>query len=314
MASLLDQATRSAEAKRYMKCLIYGREGIGKTITAFHLAKEFDLNLFGLDCESALSVEADEAKGWPEFSYMTTEDPHAALQILEELAQDPKGFNFLIVDPISTLWRGSQADAEEDNRRKLDRDGKSVGRYDTAMTIATWGPLKSVAHRISRCLRRIQMPLIVTAREANAWKDNRISGVKPDATEGFAHEFDVVIHATRNSDKGPRRARVLKDRWNRLPETFEGEPDNGLFIGQMLAKTYADKLTAKVEARPRADDDTVRELMETQDILGIPQSAVVRRLREMYRVDRYDDLTPEQAAEVLSKYQDAATKKEEADA
>jgi hypothetical protein len=74
-------------------------------------------------------------------------------------------------------------------------------------------------------LLAVDLNIIVTARAKVEYSNDtsefmKVIGLKPDGPKEAPHMFDVVLELTKQADN-TRVVKVIKDRTNKLPETFE---------------------------------------------------------------------------------------------
>lgn len=308
MTSLLDQAVQSGRGHRpFLRIMLWGGPGIGKTVTALTIAKHFGLKMMAIDAENRIGIYDTPESPWAGvFNYISTEDPVRVLQILDELLLNPRDYGMLFVDPVSTIWRHTQLNTEDFRRQIIQkRTGQATSLYQGSLTKADWGPIKRLAFRLASNIHRMGMPVIATAREKNAWSGDQIVGKEPDAEGSIGHEFDVVIHMTRPREGAPRVAYVQKDCWNKLPDAImANDADDVFWIARSLIEGYGAAWQKEVEARPRATSEQVAQMQDLHFQLNLSDEAVSSSLAK-YDADNYSDLTPEAAAEIITKMQGA---------
>lgn len=294
--SLIDNAHAFGTGPRWLKALFWGAEGVGKTVTALALAKKFNLQLLGLDCDGGLSAYQHDPF-WPKelFEFIATEDPNVVKKVTDELLENPREYGMFLIDPISTVYMTTQLGADQQGRRR----NQTIEDYSPGISKGAWGPIKLKAFAIDRNIRRLGCTVVVTAREANLWANDQVIGLKPLAVGGIGHEFDLVIHMRQNQT-GNRSAVVTKDRLNKMPKRMEGSPEDVFFVAREIAKTYDYLLTANTEAHPRADVEMVKLLHRQATLLNLNGAALAIRLRDKFGVDTFEDLRPEQADELLA--------------
>ncbi len=287
---------------RYPKALLWGDMGEGKTVSILYVMRELGLKMVGIDADGGLGAYA--GMNWPMWRNVPIEDPLLCCQMVHELLTDPQDYQLLAIDPVTTLWRHSQ---DESDRYERSRKGKhTLSVYAPVLHQASWGPIKKLAFRLTNDARRLGMALIVTARETALYRkmgsENVQVGVKPDYDKNLGYEFDIVIHMQSRGEGGPREAVVNKDRWNLLPPVIQGEARDIFYVAKALVGHYGDKFTQNPVANPRATRDQIDRLFQLQQQLKLDQALIPARLKEVFGVVQYSELTPDQADKLIGLY------------
>lgn len=303
--SILDSIRKAGTVSdRFVNVLIYGRAGLGKTLTALHVAKTHKLRMLGIDADGGLSAYAAHPWWRDVFDYITTEDPLAVTEAVEQLVADPRGYGMLTLDPITTLHKHVGISVDDENKRKRARAGQAVSPYQSNTdNFAEIRVSDRIGFQLLSGLRRVGVPTIVTAWEKARWSGGVQIGFEPDVPRKGDHHFDIVVRLVRESPTVPVRAVIEKDRLRRLdPAGYQEDDPNSppWKFATALATVYADLWTRRPEARPRASEEQVAQLYALQESMKLDPRKVVLSLMR-YGVDTFDDLSPTQADEIAAK-------------
>jgi len=292
---------------RHPKVLLWGKPGLGKTVTALWIARRFGLRILGVDADGGLgiyrnSTESDGDPTWPPMDTLEVSDPIAVTQGIDELLRDPRKWGMFVVDPISMLVKSAEVETDAAARRKKNtKRGTEISDYETAMSMGDRQNLNRVNFLLVRDLWRLRMPVIVTAREKNEWRDQKVVGIVPSAPDGFDHEFDIVVRLVRTVDGGTTFCFVQKDRLRRLPQTVEMEPGNPFRLAEVLADAYGDLWTMGTASNPRASDEQIQQIRELQVQLNVNGKQMALVLSREFKASELADLRPEQADALIAR-------------
>lgn len=202
--------TNPTDKKPFPKLLLAGKSGTGKT--AFCLsAGGADKPVAILDAEHGTDLMASGYLGpggnviKPNFRVMHTQSPADVIKALDFLERHAAEYSALAVDGGSVFWEMAQ-----DSFLKVQRDGAmrvSLGAWNTVKL-----PVKRSYHRIMRAA----LPVILTTRAKDVYRNNEPTGeVQPDFEKGAEHAFDLVLMMERAGDKF--RSVVYKSRMVEWP-------------------------------------------------------------------------------------------------
>jgi len=297
---ILDTAVDPSKgpSPRYPKVLLWGKEGVAKTVTALFIAKHFGLRLFGIDADGGLGAYQNDEFWRDHFRYIYAESPVSVVTAFNELLDDPRDYGMALLDPVSTVYKDTQHKVEAEARTSAANKGNQISEFSNALHKGSWGPIKRWNFFMMQRIRRLQMPLVVTAREANKWGNDTVVGIKPDCEDSVPHEFDITIHLTQQGDL--RVATVSKDRWHTLPTRMESSWDDPFWVARALIEAYGSLWCETPRAKPMAENDQVKQLYDLQDLLGLDSVIVLKRLRGRYGADGFEELTPAQAGELIT--------------
>lgn len=300
MSSILDQAIDPEKdpQPRHPKILLWGTEGVGKTVTALKLASHFHRKLFGIDADGGLGAYKDDPDWREVFRYLYAENPVTVIEALDAILADPRDYGMVLLDPISIIWKETQHQVEEQRRAKQAAHGNVISLFENALHKGSWGPIKRWNFHLMQRIRRLQMPIIATAREANLWAKDDIVGRKPDCEETVPHEFDIVIRMSHTA--GGRQAVVSKDRWHSLPQVMQAEIGDPFYVARELVQRYGSKFEEEVRPNAFVEDHQVQRLYELQALLNLDPVATLKRVRELYGAEGFEELRPDQAGELIA--------------
>ena len=266
-------------------CLV-GDTGAGKTTAMLSLPGKKLI----VDAENGTKAFGDRF----DFDRVASDDPVVAHEVIASLLSDPGEYQFLGIDPISTIWTRTMDIADESMRTKMRMRGQAVNDVESCLNIGNWMGIKRMNRQIIAPLRRLNMPVVVTSRAKALMEGQKrgdaFMGLIPDAEKSLLYEFDIVIWMLKLG--GKRRAFVQKDRWGRLPYEIEGD------VHQALLDAFPDHWGLKAKANPMAEEGQVEEFNMLVEKLGLSHADVIRALRTR-SVDRFENLDPKKAEEVL---------------
>ena len=268
-------------------CLV-GDSGAGKTHTCLAMPGKKLI----IDGENGLRPFSDRF----DFDRVNTENPYKVYAILQDILKDPKGYTMLAIDPISTIWHEMVDSTESyELHRKAAKERRKVDQLEDVLTYASWRKIKQLNRKIISAIRRLDMPVIVTAR-AKALGSNphptEFQGMAPESEKNLLYEFDIVIWMRRWST-GERSFFVWKDRYKRLPEEFK-EP-----VHKVLLDTFPNQWgRSDVLARPVATEGQIEEFDSLVSAAGWSDKQVAMAISK-HGVDRFEELAPEKAESIL---------------
>ena len=304
---ILDQVTHTSPP-RHPKVLLWGRPGLGKTVTALWIARECGLRILGIDADGGLGVyrnAVDPESGapvWPEMDTLEMSDPIATTQAVGELLGDTRKWGMFLVDPISMLFRSAEAATDATARQKKNvKSSTRVTEYETAMGLQERQNMNRIGFLLVRDLWRLRMPVVVTAREKSEWRDQKVVGVVPMAPDGFDHEFDIVVRLVRTVDAGTTFCYVQKDRLRRMPQVVEMQPGDPFGLARALVSAYGPLWSLGTATNPRCTDEQIDEVRTAQIAAGITGKQMALVLSRDFKVQEVADLRPEQAVALIAR-------------
>ena len=188
---------------------IYGETGTGKTVTALHFPSPAVIDL-----ERGTDFYSDPF----DFVRIQTNDWDETVKAVDELITDPGDVKTLVIDPFTVAWEILQDKHLKRLRVKKNNPNYTLQPLDYKLIK---GDLKSFVNK----LLAVDLNIIITARSKPEYSSDsgefmKILGQKPDGPKEIPYLFDVVLELSKQADN-TRMAKVVKDRTNKLPETFE---------------------------------------------------------------------------------------------
>ena len=294
--------TKATRTQRKLRLAIMGLSGGGKTMTALRMATGI-IGVTGgqigmIDSESgSAAIYADRF----DFDLCDLKD-RTIPGYLAAIGEATKaGMQVLIIDSLSHAWAELLEEIDQLAKRKY-----------KGSTWSAWSEGTPKQKKLVQALLAFPGHLIVTMRVDTAWettKDERSGktmpvklGLKPSQGKGIEYEFDMLMEITRE-----HQASVEKDRTGKYQDKVIDKP--GEEFGKALIESLLTGAPAAVADKQPAH---VKELLDLFRELGINDVAVAATegwVRKTYKVQGYDDLTAEQAADVATKIKAKIVKK-----
>lgn len=217
-------AKKATKADAYLKAMLWGEPGSGKT----RLALSFPAPLV-IDLERGSRLYAEEfdfllAEPTPEMAGVTV----VKTVIDEILRGEYPDRKTLIIDPITDYLDQLEA-LLIDAKRKA---GINLEALKGPLAAKVRAEIKDGIKERLEALLRLPMHIVFVAREKNNWEGSVVNGKRPDANDLVEYLPDVVINLKRGGI-----AEVQKSRIKALPDKIK-------------AMTFAD-LEAALAASPR---------------------------------------------------------------
>ena len=273
------------------KILLFGATGSGKTVTALSLpGKKLVIDGEKGAVAYRRQFEFDVPAG-PAGEPVFTDDPTALEKMIDDLLSDPDGYTVLVIDPITVFHQRMMEFADAALRPRAEAKRRDMTPYDSAMQPGAWGRINQNFRRLMSKLRRLDMAVVVTARERvllEAVGDSfRAAGSTFAAAKDLDYEFDTVL-----------RLRALGEQIVAKVEKFRGQKVSGdvsNFSAAWLVERFGEAgFTRPAAARPVLREEQEREVESLIQILSLTPDAVARALSK-YGVNSVAELSPEQA-------------------
>jgi hypothetical protein len=194
---------------RRLKMYIFGPHGTGKTVTS-------------LNFPSCAVADLDGGTDWYAGSFtfdkLRTTDVDKVFEAVDNLIQDPGQYKTLVIDSFTKFWQLLQ-------EKHLKRLRVRKGNPQYVFQPSDYKVIKADITSFINKLLALDMNIIATAQVKNIYSQDtgefmKITGTEPDGPKDAPYMFDVVLELNYGPNE-TRIAKVLKDRTNTLPTTFE---------------------------------------------------------------------------------------------
>lgn len=280
---------KAERRRRKARIALDGPSGSGKTYSALRAAFAFGGKVAVIDTEhGSASLYAGEAPDGTPWEFDTLEltnfSPDRYQRAIEEAAQG--GYDVLVIDSLSHAWMGEGG--------ALDL----VDRAKTANKFAAWKDVTPLHRRMVDAILAAPLHVIATMRTKTEYvlesdergrQVPRKVGLAPIQRDGCEYEFDVVadLNLEHIATVGKSRCSALQDA-------------RGVKPGPDFWRPMIQWLDSAAET-PRANAVQIGMWDDHLHRKGITAEVAGRRLSELFGTPRFNDLTPEQADEVLAK-------------
>lgn len=280
--------------------LLIGGPGTGKTRTGLELIDALDGRGVVTDTERGTQAYKKMFKFQYGEELEHCDSFTTTRRIIAGLCKEPKcpdGRDCLLyfLDSASPLWTDVQVQAEAYNMAK-----RKKHQFESGMNIGLWGTIKREHKKFVMDLRRLSMPVIVTARQKEVWEgpeDNqKLIGFKPECEKSFEHEFDISLRLFM-SVKGEYMVEVRKARgvYGDILGPTGTKLDKPLV--ELLRECHDWGEDVVVPTAGATDEQTETFTILVKE-LGLTAKQVAAALKQR-KVARFEDLSPEQAEEVI---------------
>lgn len=279
-----------AHSKR-AKIFFWGDSGSGKTTTALQFP-----GVAVLDMEGGTDHYATDFT----FDVLSATTADEVMAAVDWLLTHRHPYRTLVLDPITVYWDALQY-KWSDIFLKRNKGSKGFKHEFYDLQPRDWMVLKSEFKELIRKLIRLDMNVIVTARQKALYADSGFMkkiGETFDGEKSLPYLFDTIVRLQRD-EKGRFLGQCLKDRANKLPKG-EFEVSYALFE-RCFGRETLDRESAPVVM---VSDDQKTSIHEAIAALNLDSAKVTKRLAS-YGAATVDDLTEEAATEILSKLEAA---------
>ncbi|MBP2638843.1 MAG: ATPase [Firmicutes bacterium] len=290
---------KKAERKKIkIRLALCGPSGSGKTYSALKIAHGIGGKIALVDTENESGslyshlCDYDTADIAPPF---TTAKYIAAIKEAEAA-----GYDVLIIDSLTHAWNGQGGLLEEVDKRA--KGGNSF---------AAWRDVTPQHNRLVDTILQCKMHVIVTMRSKTAYeieKDERgkavpvKKGMAPIQRDGLEYEFTVVL----DLDNQKHVAEAGKDR-------------TGLFDGKAFVpdETTGQEIIEWLESgaeppKPRLTDIQRKKMFAMSKQAGMTVDGIKEHIHTTYNVDSSNDLTIDQAEDLISWLDDRISEQKQA--
>lgn len=270
------------------KGLFYGDWGVGKTTAMIQLPK---MAYVDMERGSDKYWKTLEAKG---SMRIQTTSYFELLDQVRALSREPHGFLSLGIDPITIAKQdiGEYWTRIFDKHAKTEKEGemKDYGlRY--------YAKVKSDLATLRRALLALDMNIIATAHQKDAWKDGRAVGVTFDGDgnkEGYL--FDNIFRVQRENGKMmayTEKQREEKDA-PKLPASFEWSYEE---LCKLIGKDVLERPSKPIPLATSEQIDKIRNLMA---LFGKIDPEFEGKVFAKHKIDTWDEILTEPATQVIS--------------
>jgi len=271
-----------------------------KTRLALHFP-----NPFVVDMEAGTDHYGSEFQ----FRVSHTKDPDLVMEIVDELLTTNHNYRTLIIDPITVYWQELQ---DKYANIFLQREKRSPGfKFEYYKIQASdWNIIKRELHRFINKLMMLDMNVIVIAHQKKMYSDAsgdfmKVIGDTFDGEKSLPYQFDTVVHTFKDSNTKAFKGECLKDRTHCLKE--------GVFdLSYEAFEGTFGKESLEAKAKPvEFLTDEQKDKIETYLVMFEIETAKANKRFREYGAETIDELTKENAALIIEKFDQAAEKRKE---
>lgn len=270
------------------KGLFYGDWGVGKTTALIQCPR---MAYVDMERGSDRYWRTLEAKGSQRFQ---TTSYFELLDQIRALSREPHNFLTLGIDPLTIAKQdiGEYWTKIFDKHSKTEKEGemKDYGlRY--------YAKVKSDLSTLRRALLALDMNIIATAHQKDAWKDGRAVGVTFDGDgnkEGYL--FDNIFRVQRENGKMiayTEKQREEKDA-PKLPASFEWSYEE---LCKLIGKDVLERPSKPI---PLVTAEQVAEIEKLMALFGKIEPEFEAKVFAKHKIDEWNELLSEPADQVIS--------------
>lgn len=269
------------------KALIYGASGAGKSEGMLRLpGKKYVIDTEGgtLPYRNVFPFDGPNEP---------VDDLFVVHELVKKIMKNPYDRNLVSIDSMSPIWDNLQVMADDDKKRRSKGTDKSWSDFQNSLDRGSWTPLKRLWTKLIRDLRRTPLPIVITCRE----RLDDHGTPEPMAEKNLRYEFDVILRA----EVERRGTEMYYSTYCERVRPFNPLLPTGATLpgrwSDHFAKAYAEWFTVIGTPVPRPSD-TACEEFATLTLNYKPEIVKAGLFRR--GVDRFEDLSPAVAEEVLS--------------
>lgn len=255
-----------------LKCMLLGKSGVGKTISALRLFPR--------------AVVIDAERGCDDLGYrqliadqgsvlLQTSEYDEVYDELWSLATTEHEFRTVIIDPISTIYQSIQDSKTDIFRKRSIAAGKHLQAALEEFGFGYWYQVKRGMKRLTTLMTRVDMNVIVIAHEKTEYAQGdppRAIGVTFDSIKDHDYFFDYIFRMFLEGER--RMIEVRKQRSypeQRFQRVFEFSED---YIRDAWGEGFSRKATPIQVATP----GQVAELCRLIEVIKLPDETVQKWL------------------------------------
>ena len=297
---------KAESVTRRPKILMFGPEGSGKTL----LALQFP-NPIVIDMERGTDLYGSQF----DFAVQHVVHPDDVMEIVTDLLTKKHDYRTLVIDPMTIYWQslqdkwkqilyGKKQTDDTAGQTKTADDTKS-GKFQSEpymeydLAPKDWMMLKAENNCLIRRLSLLDMTLVLTCHQKTLYADSGFmqkAGDTFDSEKKLGHFCDTVFQMERVNDQFTATVKKIRGKSLANNRIIIPPPPDSLLIFNDL---FGENLLTK-EAKPVIfiTGEQVGEIGTCIVQLQMPDAKVKKALRAR-NVDRIEDLTEEQAADMI---------------
>jgi hypothetical protein len=296
----------SDQGKKYLKILVYGESGVGKTW--------FGLMAQGrkavIDTENGTAFYGKKFK-FDVLKTKTYSDVKKAISLIEK---QPNKYDVLIIDPITNIYQTlKDAAYVVAERRSKDKD-------NVALTHRDWGIVKQKFGSLITALCNLPCHVVITGWSKDIFEGEGNSmkkiGTRADADKKIEYQPDVKIHLT--TDKSGNRFGIVEKDRTMTYQTGQRVPD--ISFNAFLPAVSPDGMESRLQTEEEASEedadidsnitvDTMLAITTKWKQLGYDGKLIDKQLKKSYGVVLHH-LTEKQGKEFLYKLESLKPKQD----
>lgn len=276
-------APKAAEPSK-PKVLIYGREGIGKTMFALQFPSVYFIDAEGGASRRHYTELLDNAGGMYMGPDQGALDFETVLEQVQALAKEKHSFKTLAIDSATKIFNTAVAEEAErlGDRNAFGADKKAAVQYMRRLVV--W-------------LMRLDMSVVMTAHEKDVWGmvsgKREAIGVGPDCWDKLPYELDLTINVQKQGSR--RVGKIGKSRLLGFPESEIFD-----FTYEAFAERYGrDVIEADSKPLVLATSEQVAEIQRLLNIVKLPEGQEEKWLAAA-SADTWTDVDEDKAAKVIA--------------
>lgn len=282
--------------KKRLKLFLWGDTGVGKSVTSLQFPSPVVIDL-----EGGTDLYGEDFS----FDVLKASTADEVMEAVDWLHTNEHDYRTLVIDPITIYWEALQQKwSDIFLKRNKGSKGYKYEFYD--LQPRDWQTLKSEFKTLIRKLLALDMNVIVTAREKTKYKEGSFMvamGETFDGEKSLPYMFDTIVRMYVD-DKGRYMGHCLKDRSNKLSkEPFECS--YAVFEG-LFGKRDLNRKAKPLELASKKQKELIRLNLEK---FNLSPDQVTERLAA-YGAESLEDLTAENAAVIIGKFEEALKARE----
>ncbi|GAG21112.1 unnamed protein product, partial [marine sediment metagenome] len=213
------KAKKPQAKEKRLKMFVYGPAGVGKTTGVIQFPSSYII-----DTEKGTDFY-DKTINAQNSVVLQTLNIGEVKEELHALVTEKHAYKTLVIDPITQVYNNVQ----EKWTRIFERHAKTQKIAETQdFGLRFWGKVKGDFKGLQRQMLAVDMNVIVTAHQKDAYPNGVKFGTTFDSMRGDDYLFDLVFELERTN--GSLVAKKIKERAeigeNKFPETFEWSYEN----------------------------------------------------------------------------------------